>query len=81
MNDGELWRACEVLYNELWNGVVGLTPDERMRRIEQALKSQRAAEARRAIQMCNEHHAKDHWYITRLRGRLEQRAAQEETPS
>lgn len=79
MSQDQLQQACEVLYDELWNGVIGLTPDERMRCIARVLKTQRAAEARACADLCDQHHAKDHWYITRLRAKFEQRAKELES--
>lgn len=43
-------------------------------------KQQRAAGLQEAIDICNNHHAKDHWYITRIKGKCEARAKELESP-
>lgn len=49
-------------------------------KLEAFAKHQRAAGLREAMQCCDEHHAKDHWYITKLRARCEARAKSYEEP-
>lgn len=69
-------QACAELLEQLgYRGEESAWP-EGWECIMRALKSQRAAEARACAELCDQHHAKDHWYLTKMKEWIMKRAAQ-----
>lgn len=43
--------------------------------VAKSFQFERASEARACADLCDQHHAKDHWYLTRLKAWIVERAA------